>query len=157
MVTLMILTSIAHDQTLSETFTLTIDDVSEEVVDWVKQCDDKGDGVYVLKLSREKAEQLLFANDSEKVQEEKREVPKDIYCVYIYVNNFKLDGIGQKPLGEVTANNKTLEITYNTTYLSNDKLPNYELSEISAIGYKINKLTILVNGEEVQYSLSELE
>jgi len=48
-------------------------------------------------------------------------------------------------------------LIYNPSYKFEDELLDYELSEISAIGYKINKLEIFIDGEQVEYSLSELD
>ena len=45
----------------------------------------------------------------------------------------------------------------NPSYKFEDEVLDYELSEISAIGYKTNKLEIFIDGEQVEYSLSELE
>ena len=47
-----------------------------------------------------------------------------------------------------------IEVTYNTILLPDDKLPDYELSEISVIGYKVNGLEIFIDSEKVEYSLN---
>ena len=149
--------SYATSSSLGTAFSLAIYDVSDEVANWIAQCDSKGNGVYVLKLSREKADQLLFANEAEEVPEGDREVPKDTYCVYVYINQFKRSDTKKEPLGKAEVKDKTLKIEYNPSYKFEDELLDYELSEISAIGYKTNKLEIFIDGEQVEYSLSELD
>ena len=154
---LMILISISYNQSFGTAFTLEPDFVSDEVVNWMNQCDIEGDGVYVLKLSREKADELLFANEAEEVPEGHREVPEDTYCVYIYINNFKRNDVKKGLLGRAETKDSTLEVSYNSDHMLDDDSPDYELSEISAIGYKVNDLKIFIDDEKVEYSLSELE
>ena len=76
------------------------------------ECDSRGNGVYVLELSREKAEELLFSNNDDEVPMEKREIPEDTYSIYIYINNYS---IGQEPIGEATVNgnNNRSNLQYN--------------------------------------------
>ena len=50
-----------------ESFALRIDSVSADVVSWVENCDIKGGGVYVLKLSTEKVGQIVLSNEDDSV------------------------------------------------------------------------------------------
>ena len=121
--------------------------VPPRIVRWVDECDVKGKGVYVLRIPPEEMNVL------DSFTYESGEVPKDIYCIYIYMNQYKGTGIEKRLTGDTSFENKTIKVFYETSDMSNEEVPDYELSSITASGYKIKNLRIFVDGTEVPYSI----
>ena len=144
-------TSINISQTTGFGIELDNDTVPVQILNWVSECDANGEGVYVLQLSPEQAREIQYYD-----YDGRNYTPEDMYSIYVYINTYKGTN-STKLMGSASFGNKTAEVYYDTVpNIAGGKWPDYELSEIRASGYKINKLKILIDDKEVEYSLSEL-
>jgi hypothetical protein len=99
----------------------------------------------------------LFANEDESVPQKFKEIPKDTYAAYIYINSFESNNIKNAPVGNAEIKGKSLEVSYDSESTQDEAVPNYALGEFSVVGREINELKIAIDGEYVEYSLSELK
>jgi len=136
--------SITHNMTLD------VNCVSSEVVDWAVRCDAEGKGVYVLEMPWMKR----LSSDSQ--TNEIAQKTQDAYCAYIYINLYKDENPEKSVSIGYSDIDNTLLISYTTTNFSDEDWPGYVLTDICTAGFGVSKLVILIDGEEVEYSFSEL-
>ena len=135
---------------------LAYNDVPEYVTDWIKDCDARGKGVYVLKLSADTVRTELLADDL-LMDGYNGEIYDDVFYAYIYVNKYKSTEPRQSfgGGGGVSYPRKAIEVYYETTEVSSD-MPDYELSKIIQNGHKVKRLDIFIDGVNTDYILKEI-
>jgi len=150
------------------------------------ESDISGEGVFVLRLSQERADQFFFAS----ARPEDQELPDDVFSAFIYINSFGNDDI-ERVYGRVEVEHSfimpfisiwfrpraTLRVFYRTKgtyeyledsylypdydlpeeYINFDYFSGYELSDLSAVDAGITNLEIFINGEKVDFHLSMLD
>jgi hypothetical protein len=131
-----------------------------DVANWMAECDEKGDGIYVLKLSPEKARELMTftsppSGDSLKDADH-------IYCAVIYINEKGRVSGG----AGMDQRNGILKMTYSSMDIigvAEEKIPDYELSYVLFCNYggrkrdNVNKLQIFIDGNAAAFELSVLK
>ena len=131
---------------------LTLDEnhVSSEVVEWASRCDAEGKGIYALRVPYTKMQPstIEFNALAEEIQES--------YCVYIYANLYKNENPENGFLVGCDGMQNTLTVSLITATSFDENWPSYDLCFVCTTGYGVNKLKILVDGEDVRYSFSEL-
>jgi len=156
------------------------DDTHPEVIEWMAESDISGKGVYVLRLSRERADEFFFPSSAGPI------IP-DEYIALIYINSFENDDI-ERVFGRFEMNGSSLSVSYQTKgsnghfentyiyddygyphelYFNNDIFSGYELSLINAehqrflgnrvIASGITELEIFIDGEKVDFHESMLD
>ncbi|MDR0897922.1 MAG: zinc ribbon domain-containing protein [Oscillospiraceae bacterium] len=117
-----------------------LEDASQAVANWAAACDEQGKGVYVLQRKAQTG---------------------DVYTAYVYMNEYKGDGSGKGFVGkaEVVQQDHVVEWRFTTTsargFYVQDKLPDYELSEVETRGYGVEGIRIFVDGVEVEAVVTE--
>lgn len=121
----------------------------DDVVSWVNQCDTRGKGVYVLKLSSEKASQIKFLSSNSDDE------ATDLY--FFYLNQYKGSNQEKIFVGGPKVEENILTISYEIVNGAREESIDYELSAIRIYGGQIDDLKFIVDGEEVEFSVSELK
>ena len=121
-------------------------DVGPEIKAWIADCDAKGGGVYVLRLSPEKSALLVTDNIEDK---------ESSFYAYVYINQY----VGAPGLtGTTNINGRTLEIEYFGSFDEEEKMINgYELSEFHVIGPTIQNIKVLIDGALVDAVVTDLK
>ena len=128
------------------------EEISPEVKAWINECDAQGEGVYMLQLSPTKILGSGKFNGS-------TVDPEFPTCfIYVYVNNFKGNN-GVKGLKSyVKVDNKTMEIGFHSSADPEDgQTDGYELTEIYTTNDNIKNFKVLIDGEKVNFALTELK
>jgi len=112
----------------------------------------QGEGVYILQLSPAK----ILGSGKFSGSEIEPEVPSCF--IYVYVNNFNGNSEIEGFDSYVFVDNKTMEIGFNSVSDSDDKLTEgYELTEIYTTHDNIKNFKVLIDGDKVDFVLTELK
>ena len=118
------------------------------IKDWIKDCDTKGKGIYVLKLSPLKAK-FLIEQSPTSLHENEDEI-ENRYDACVYFNDMMLKSIAD----EVSPG--TIKLSYDSAADKND-ITTSRLTGSYAFNYDVKGIKIIIDGRETEYSLSELE
>jgi hypothetical protein len=119
------------------------------VLDWIADCDKDGKGVYVLKLTP--------ASDAAFIQDKLGDDIDKSYFAYVYINTYKGEENYKGFFGHVNFARNKITIQYNTLDTAEEKIMDYELSQIGSHGVNIKSLTIEIDGKQVDYKLTEMD
>ena len=119
-----------------------------DVTNWINQCDDKGPGVYVLKLSPGKLAQTKFLSGQTGDELE------DMY--FFYVNQYKGLNLKKAFIGGPEVQESTLKVSYKTVNKTGEERLDYELSAIRIYGTQVDNVKFIIDGEGVEFFFSEL-
>ena len=128
------------------------EEISPDVRAWVDDWDNIGEGVYILQLSPERI--IESGKTSGKADD-----PENLSCfIYVYVNNYRGNNRIEGLDSYVYVDNKTMEIGFNSVSDSDDSFTEgYELTEICTTNDNIKKFNVLIDGDKVDFILTELK